>query len=498
MNFRKSYKALLGALAIGAGLLPFARQALAAETPGVKPPNVIIILADDLGYADLGIQGSKEVPTPNIDSIAQNGARFSAGYASCPICAPTRAGLITGRYQQRFGFDDHAGAKDVQFGLEVSEKTIADSFKAAGYATAAFGKWHLGEDPAFHPNNRGFDEFLGFLGGANSFLYHSDDTDDSKAWDSSLKSGPTKRFINGRREAILRQQEIVSEPEYLTDAFAREGASFIERQANAGKPFLLYVPFNAIHVPLEATDKYLARFPDIKEFGPKAHAAMVSALDDGVGTILRKLREKNLEENTIIFFLSDNGGPTSNLPGGGNYSLNTPLRGRKGTFFEGGIRVPFFVQWKGHIPAGKTLDQPVISLDIVPTALAAANVKPAGAKPLDGKNLLPLARGESAQAPHDLLFWRYHAHFAARDSQWKLIKIQGKEPQLFNLTSDISETTNVAKDHPEIVARLSKSIDEWNNGNEKPRWIRTVTGPDGKEFPQPAPVGREFKPGDRL
>ncbi len=409
-----------------------------------RPPNIVLIIADDLGYAEIGVQGCKDVPTPNIDSIARNGIRFTNGYVSCPVCAPTRAGLMTGKYQQRFGFEfNPGGATKEEFGLPLTELTIAERLKKAGYATGCFGKWHLGFRTEFHPMRRGFDEFYGFLGGGHPYL-------------------PTP----GRRQnAILRGFEPVSSFTFTTMDFAREAISFMERHRD--KPFFVYLAFNAVHAPLQAPEDYLARFRHIENPTRRTFAAMLSALDDAVGMVLNKLRELGLEEHTLIFFLSDNGGPTRQTT-----SSNAPLRGYKGQVLEGGIRVPFLLQWKGHLPAGKVYEHPVIALDICPTILAAVGLEVP--KDLDGVNLLPYLRGESKGAPHQALFWRFGQQWAVRMGEFKLVcSPQGlgtSEPHLFNLATDIGETTNLAAKMPEKVKELRAAYEEWNAKNIPPKW----------------------------
>ncbi|MCX5758725.1 MAG: sulfatase-like hydrolase/transferase, partial [Candidatus Hydrogenedentes bacterium] len=366
--------------AAGAGTLAWALHD--GETAwGAEParPNIVVILADDLGYADLGCQGCSDIPTPNIDSLAREGVRFTNGYVSCPVCSPTRAGLMTGRYQQRFGHEFNPGpptAAQDTFGLPLDQPTIAERLKAAGYATGLFGKWHLGFKPEMQPQKRGFDEFYGFLGGAHNYLR-----------------------VGEKANPIMRGTEPVADIDYTTDAFAREAVSFIDRHRTV--PFFLYVPFNAVHAPLEAPEKYLSRFPNIEDKKRRTFAAMLSALDDNVGLILAKLRECQLEENTLVFFISDNGGPTVQTS-----SRNHPLQGFKGQVYEGGIRVPFLAQWKGRIPSGKVDDRPVIAIDVHPTALAVAGVIPPADAKLEGVNLLPYLTGQESAAPHDALFWR--------------------------------------------------------------------------------------------
>jgi arylsulfatase A-like enzyme len=424
-------------------------------------PNILVILADDLGYGELGCQGyTKQIPTPNIDSIAAGGVRFTSGYVSGPYCSPTRAGLMTGRYQQRFGHEFNPGpaqSADKTFGLSLAETTLADRLKAAGYATGWFGKSHLGYEPPYHPLQRGFDEYYGFLGGAHSYL----DAGADKANPIMRGTTPTTD-IDG----------------YTTDAFAREAVKFID--AHQTGPWFCYLAFNAVHGPLEATEKYLSRFPSIDEKKRRTYAAMQSAMDDAVGKVLAKVRELGQEENTLIFFLSDNGGPTAQTT-----SANGPLRGFKAQTWEGGIRVPFLVQWKGHIPAGKVDDRPVIQLDIHPTALAAAGVAVKPEWKLDGVNLLPYLTGDKTGAPHEALYWRFGPQVAIRMGDWKLVKgggsagIAGIEPgakatiegaELYNLAKDIGETTNLAEQEPAKVKELAAAWNRWNADNVDAQW----------------------------
>jgi arylsulfatase A-like enzyme len=404
-------------------------------------PNIVFIAADDLGYAELGVQGCRDIPTPNIDSIAANGVRFTDGYVSCPVCSPTRAGWITGRYQQRFGHEFNPGPAqqaDPNFGLPLSEVTLANQLKAAGYATGIVGKWHLGYRPEFHPQKRGFDEFFGFLGGAHPYL-------------------PTPGA-----DPILRGTQPVEEREYLTEAFAREALDFIERHRN--QPFFLYLSFNAVHAPLQATEKYLARFSQIQDQRRRTFAAMLSAMDDAVGQVLQRLREYKLEDNTLVVFISDNGGPTNNTS-----SRNDPLRGYKGQVLEGGIRVPFLMQWKARLPKGLVYREPVISLDIFPTVVAAAGAS-LPANPLDGVNLLPYLTGQSKGAPHHALYWRFGAQAAIRKGPWKMVRLADGQPQLYNLAEDIGESRDLASAQPAKLKELREDWEAWNRQLSPPRW----------------------------
>jgi arylsulfatase A-like enzyme len=431
-------------------------EAPAATGASGNRPNVILILADDLGYGQLGIQGDLQIPTPHIDSIAQNGIRFTSGYVSCPVCSPTRAGLMTGRYQQRFGHEFNPGGNPPDFGLSPTEVTLAERMKSLGYLTGIVGKWHLGNREPSIPTERGFDEFFGFLGGAHQY------------------------FVSDRttKNPILRDKRAVQEPEYLTDAFTREAVAFIERHKN--EPFFLYLSYNAVHAPLQAPENYLSRFTQIKNKRRRTFAAMLSAMDDGVGQVLGKLRELNLEERTLVIFLSDNGGPTRSTT-----SRNDPLRGFKGQVMEGGIRIPFLVQWKGHLPAGKVYDHPVISLDIYPTAFAAADGTIQSEWNLDGVNLLPYLRGEIAGIPHDTLFWRFGQQWAVRRGNWKLVKQNASTPpKLFNLEADIHEDHDLASSKPDVAKELRGIYEQWNSQLQEPRWHnvkRTANPPQQKK-----------------
>ena len=409
-----------------------------------RPPNILLIVADDLGYADVGVQGCKDIPTPNVDSLAKNGVRFTSGYVSCPVCSPSRAGLMTGRYQQRFGHEFNPGpaqAASPNFGLPLEETTLADRLKKLGYVTGAFGKWHLGYKPEFHPQRRGFDEFLGFLGGAHSYMDNRDEA-------NPVQSGG----------------ETVSKVTYTTDMFADAAADFISR--NQEKPFFVYLPFNAVHTPMQARSQYLKRFDSIQDAKRRTFATMLSAMDDAVGRVLGRLRDLKLEENTLIFFISDNGGPTV-----ANSSRNDPLRGLKGQVAEGGIRVPFLIQWKDRLPPGKVNHRSVIALDILPTAVAAAGGKILPGWKLDGVNLLPHLTGEKSGAPHDTLFWRSGEQHAVRQGDWKFLVLpRADRPELYNVAEDIREANNLADRESERLKALRKMYDEWKAQLAEPRW----------------------------
>ncbi|MDQ2920224.1 MAG: sulfatase [Acidobacteriota bacterium] len=454
----KQVPRILATITIVFNLFCFSRSAVEAQR---RPPNIVVIVTDDMGYADIGVHGSKDIPTPNIDALAKVGIRFTDAYVSGPYCSPTRAGLLTSRYPQRFGheFNLDLSPAHSDFGLPLGETTMADRLKVAGYRTTVFGKWHLGSGDKFHPMARGFDEFFGFLGGGHSYL-------DAQA---------------ASRNPLLDGRKVLAETTYLTDAFADRAVDFIKRQKS--QPFFLYLAFNAVHTPLQATSKYLARFTHIADEQRRTYAAMLSAMDDGIGKTLAALRAEGLEENTLIFFFNDNGGPT--MAGTAiNGSSNAPLRGSKRQTWEGGIRVVFIIRWKGHLAEGRTDTRPIIQLDVLPTALAAAGVKPQPQWKLDGVNLLPFLTGKMSGRPHEALYWRLGENMAIRKGDWKLVKtserpLQDVDPgvfndlsgaELYNLADDIGEKMNLAAAHPEKVKELGAAWQRWNKELVKPLW----------------------------
>ena len=416
-------------------LFPTALLASAKAPRSRRPPNILLILADDLGYGELGCQGNPEIPTPNTDSIAKNGIRFTAGYVSGPYCSPTRAGLMTGRYQTRFGHEFNDAASGTR-GLSLAEKTFADHLKALGYATCAVGKWHLGHLDEYKPMRRGFDEYYGVLGNPGSY------------------SKP-RGFIDS---ILSPNEQIVSDKEfYTTDAFADRAVDWLERHKDG--PWFLYLPFNAQHAPLEATQKYLDRFTAISDPKRRTFAAMLSAMDDAIGRVLAKVRSLGQEEDTLIWYLSDNGGPTQSTT-----SKNDPLRGFKATTWEGGVRVPFMVQWKNRLPAGKVYDHPVIQLDILTTCIAAAEGKVDPAWKLDGVDLLPYLSGKNNAKPHETLYWRFGQQWAIRHGNMKLVVARdgSGQPELYDLVDDIGESKDLAGSQPEKVKELQALWDRWN------------------------------------
>ena len=444
----------------------FASLAAAADTaPGgnATKPNVIVILSDDVGWAEFGFQGCKDIPTPHIDSIASGGVKFTNGYVAATVCSPSRAGLMTGRYPTRFGHEFNGGGGEGgagkaakgggNFGLPLSETLFPQRMKALGYATCCIGKWHLGGGKEYLPMARGFDEFYGTV--ANTTYYNP------------------PQFIDSRKSPDVSP---VKDPNfYTTEAYRERAIDWIGKQA--GKPYFLYLPFNADHGPLQpaAPQKYLDRFPHIQDQKRKEFAGAMAALDDAVGAVLKKVRDLGQEENTLVFFYSDNGGPTWQTT-----ASNLPLKGSKGTTSEGGTRIPFCMQWKGKIPAGKVYEHPIQNLDVLPTAVAAAGGKIDPAWKLDGVDLLPFVTGANAAQPHEVLYWRFGDQWAIRQGDWKLVASQadrdGLKPKLINLAADISEATDLADKNPEKAKELQSLHKAWSNQQHAPLWGSPAAG----------------------
>ena len=442
-------------LAVVLAALAVAAVGYAAEA--APKPNILVIVSDDQGYADTGFQGGKDIPTPHLDRLAATGIRFTNGYVTHPFCSPTRAGLMTGRYQQRFGHERNPfyDPADRTEGLPLSETLLPERLKPAGYATGWIGKWHLGAAPEFAPGKRGFQETFGFIGGGHRF----------RDWQTNAAVEYTV--------PILRNGGVVETPAHLTAAFGAEAAAFVQR--HAAEPWFLYLAFNAPHTPHEPTAERLARFATITDPVRQKYAAQLNLMDDAIGETLAALRESGQEQRTLIFFFSDNGGPITV-----NSSRNTPLRGAKGSVFEGGVRVPFLIAWPGRIPAGRSDDRPVSSLDVFATSLGAAGVPMPTDKKYDSVNLLTFLTGEKTGAPHDRLFWRNGDLRAVREGNWKLIRNGTRPPELYDLAKDIGETTDVATAQFAVTARLDAALGEWDKELMAPAFVGAGANRPGK------------------
>ena len=408
-----------------------------------EQPNIIILLADDLGWADLGFQGSKDIRSPYIDKLAKNGIRFTDGHVSASVCSPSRAGLMTGRYQQRFGHE--ANSPPPYDGMDLKQITMADRLKKLGYRTGLIGKWHLGNPDEFYPTQRGFDYFYGLRSGSRSYFYH--DKKDDKP---------------GNAKAIEENGKQVKFDGYLTNVFGRKAIDFIN--AKDGRPFFLFHSFTAPHGPMHATEEDKELFESIKNPKRRTYAAMIWAMDRAIGKLVDSLKASGKFENTLIWFLSDNGGAT------GNASINLPLAGHKGIKFEGGTRVPFFAHWPKQFKEPKAFDPMMISLDIMPTCLAAAGAKEEDLNNLDGVNLLPFIRGEKAKPPHQNLYWHKLWFSAMRDGPWKLIYVQDYGYALYNLDEDLPESKNLIKSETKRAEKMMGKLNAWKSELEEPRW----------------------------
>jgi len=405
-------------------------------------PNVIIILADDQGNADAGYQRSPSiVSTPAIDKLASDGVVFTNGYASAYVCAPTRAGLLTGRYQQRFGF---YRASDSRQGMPKDEITLADILKKEGYTTGIFGKWHLGLTKPYYPTSRGFDEFYGFLGhGAHDYFDLSCKNDSSNS-----------------HNCIYRNEKPINDTGYLTDNLAREACHFIRKNTRANKPFFCYLPFNAVHWPLQAPDE------DIKKFNTgnknrNIYLAMLYRMDLAIDKVINTLKEEGVYENTLLFYFSDNGGAKK------VNANNLPLRDYKQSVYEGGLRVPFVVSWPEKIKPAVS-NEPVISLDILPTVCAALNIELPADRIYDGKNLLPVVEERLKVPLHNELFFDGNDNrWAVRQGDWKLVSVKNLL-ELYHLKTDIGEKNNLADKNPEKVRELKMKYKNWRSEMASP------------------------------
>jgi len=483
---------------------------------GERAPNIVVIVADDLGYNDLTFGGggvaNGAVATPNIDSIARDGVQFTAGYAGNATCAPSRAAILTGRYPTRFGFEftpapkifmrlvasrmrDQSGLlhapiyhdereRDVPSmddeGVPPEEITLAELLHTQGYHTLGFGKWHLGEAPPLRPEAQGFDEYLGFYPGASMYL----DADDPRAVNSVQEFDPIDVFLWANLAFAVRKNggARFRPAEYMTDYLGNEAAKAIA--ANRNRPFFLYFAPNAPHTPLQALRSDYDALPEIKDHRLRVYAAMIRALDRAVGGVLDALKANGLEQNTLVFFSSDNGGANYiGLP-----DINKPYRGWKMTFFEGGMHSPFFLKWPATVPAGTTFAAPVAQIDIFPTAAAAAHAPLPSDRKIDGVNLIPFVRREAAGLPHQSLFWRSGGYKTVLAGGWKLqVAERPKKEWLFHIDEDPTERVDLSAQNPDKVHELRGVLAAQEADMVKPAWPSLIEGPIDVDHPLGVP-----------
>jgi arylsulfatase A-like enzyme len=426
---------------------------------------VLIIVADDLGYHDVGFQGSREIATPHLDALAARSLRCTQGYVNHAFCSPTRAALLTGRYQHRFGHEGNPVWKpdDIRAGLARDQITLPEVMAKAGYATGMVGKWHLGAHPELHPMKRGFQEYYGILGGGHVYF-------------------PGEK--GGAEYSIPMNRNGVDEPQtqYLTTALGEEAAAYVQRHA-AGKPWLLYLAFNAPHTPLQAPPQWLKKMEHIQDESRRTYAAMIGAMDEAIGMVTAKLDATQQREHTLVFFVSDNGGPDlSKKPKGTKFTDNSPLRGAKGEVYEGGIRVPFLISLPGKLKPG-TYTQPIIASDFFATAVALAGGQMPADRPMDSVDLMPYLTGQKQGAPHTTLHWRTQGsggNHALRQGDWKLVKLGAAAPELYDLGKDVAEQANVAAQHPDVVAELEAKRQAWSAGMMEPSFASPSGASKGK------------------
>ena len=426
-------------------------------------PNFVIFLADDLGYGDVGYQGG-EVTTPHIDSIAKGGVTLTNGYVTCPVCAPSRAGLLTGRYQQTFGFWDNIGpyrvSREVEPGIPLEIPILSEKLKKFGYVSGLFGKTHGGDAEKMMPFNR-WDQFYGFNNGASNYLAgmnrpHNPIFHNLRIIGQSYQARGISDSEISRKGILLRDRE-----KYLTKVFARRAAAFIER--NQKNPFLCYLPFNAIHGPFQAPEDLYEKYSSEKDHKRRLTMAMIDSLDQAVGIVLDALERFALEENTLVIFLSDNGGHEA--------SSCLPLRGKKATFWEGGLRVPFCMKWPGRLQPGKIYGEPVISLDILPTLVSAAGEQLDPSWNLDGMDLLPYLSDPQTAFPRRSLLWTWGPRKAIRMGRYKAVtQNQGRSWGLYDLHKDLSEKRDLSKEQPQRMERMVKQFLEWEKNLMPQQW----------------------------
>lgn len=430
-------------------------------------PNILVVLCDDLGYADVGFNGSTDIRTPNLDKLASNGMVFSSAYNTHPFCGPSRASLMTGRYSQNIGtpYNLHDTGIRTDDGVPVSETFISSVLQNAGYFTAAVGKWHLGYADRFTPNKRGFDEFYGFLAGGHE--YFPEQFGPKYAKQKEADQYPIREYL----KPLMHNDIEVEEKEYITDALSREAVRIIKDAANREEPFFMYLAYNAPHVPLQAKEEDMEQFPEIKDKDRKTYAGMVYAVDRGVGEIVEALKASGQLENTLIVFSSDNGGHT------GHGAINKPLQGRKGDAWEGGYRTPMFWHYPAKIKAGSTFDIPVSTLDYYPTFAGLAGAKIPVEKIVDGTDIMDdIVMGKDELKERPIYCCRYRDGYldaGSRMGDWKLTKMYNEDWKLFKINDDLGEANDVSGQYPAKLHELKTDMFEWTKGHVKPLWCYT-------------------------
>lgn len=464
---QNGFLVLLGLLTFS-GCKEKAEQEIAQAKIETERPNILLIICDDLGYSDVGFNGSKEIPTPALDNLANNGTIFTSGYVVHPFCGPSRAGLMTGLYPHTFGsqFNLPANSETIGKGIPLEKTFISKALQDAGYYTGIVGKWHLGAVSQFHPNNRGFDDFYGFLGGGHKYFPE----EYRAAYEKRKKAG--EEVIWDYLKPLEHNGKEMRETEYLTDAFSREAARFVTDASKKENPFFLYLAYNAPHSPLEAKEEDLQKFMHITDEKRRNYAAMVYAVDRGVGNVVKTLKATKQFENTLIVFLSDNGGKLS------LGATNTPLTGGKGDTNEGGYRVPMFFHWPKKVASGKRYDYPVSALDFYPTFAGLAKATIPNRKQLDGKNIWDAFLSGNNPRKGEMIYALRHrpgySDVGVRQDQWKALKTNQNAWKLYNIQHDIGEQLDLSIQNPEQLRKMVLETKKWSKTHTEPRWFDPI------------------------
>ena len=405
-------------------------------------PNILIILADDAGYSDFGFMGSDEIKTPNLDKLASDGVTFNNAYVSASVCSPSRAGLLTGMYQQRFGHECNLDS-DVNNSFDPNQITIAEALKTKGYRTGLIGKWHLGDKKQNHPLNNGFDYFWGFISGARNYFYNPSEESRNSIRNVVENNSPTK--FDG----------------YLTDVLGDKAVDFIEKNHQSNSPFFLFLSFNAPHTPMQAKKEVLEKFKDNPR---KVYASMMWSMDEAIGSVINELKENGQYNNTIIYFLSDNGATSSK-----SSSSPFPFKGWKGNQYEGGIKTPMIMTWKNKIKPNTQFNGFISSLDIFKTSLEVSNVDKSSMKNADGKNIMISLNNKTIE--NEDLFWRKDKMATVRSGNYKLIRLNDTSTVLYNIKKNYYEDLDLKTKESNIHDSLFKKLSNWEMSLIKPNWI---------------------------